>query len=117
MNLPHKAPLVFAKEVLEHNDKSVKIRCIFPILPTLAMFIEAAAQSSIGFNPEEDAKVGFLTMVSDLSLLKEIHGKVFDIVVVKDTEVGPYKKFSFYALDEVSQDKTVKGNFTVFIEA
>ena len=117
MNLPHRKPLIFAKEVLLKKNDTVQVRCEFPMIPTLAMFIEAAAQSSVAFNSNSHskAKIGFLTIANDVELLQKIKNLHFLFHLKKEVEVGSYIKFSF----EVYDDKKIKiasGKFTLLIQ-
>lgn len=118
MNLPHREPLIFAKEILLREDATVQVRCEFNRLPTLAMFIEAAAQSSAAFNSNGDNKMktGFLTMASDVKLLGKIETFHFLFHLRKEVEVGSYKKFSFDVYEYNKHLKIVSGNFTLLIE-
>ncbi len=118
MNLPHGEALLFAKEVLLKQGDTVKVRCEFSVLPTLAMFVEAAAQSSAAFNSDSDskAKIGFLTMSNDVELLGKIETLHFLFLLKKEVEVGPYKKFSFEAYANNMHIKIVTGNFTLLIQ-
>lgn len=113
MNLPHKEPLLFAKEILSRSDEKAEVLCLFPILPTLPMFIEAAAQSSAAFNVEGEAKVGFLTMATNIESLSTIDNLEYIFNVYPESEVGNYKKFFFVAIDRNTQLKSVHGNFTL----
>jgi len=114
MNLPHLEPLLFAKEILQVDDSKAEVLCEFSTIPTLSMFIEAAAQSSAAFNnQEEDPKIGFLTTVKSLKLLEEPEetSYFFHLNIVAD--MGNIKQFNFIA---VSKDiTTVKGTFTIFV--
>ncbi len=113
MNLPHQEPLLFAKEILLRSDEKVEVLCIFPIVPTLSMFIEAAAQSSAAFNVNGEAKVGFLTMATDIESLSPIDNLEYIFNVYPESEVGSYKKFFFVAIDKNTHQKSVHGNFTL----
>jgi len=117
MKLPHGEALIFAKEVLLREDDSVHVKCEFPMLPTLTMFIEAAAQCSAAFNSnvDTDAKMGFLTMANNVELLREIETLHFLFHIKKEVEVGSYKKFSFEAYDN-KHANTVHGKFTLLIQ-
>ena len=118
MNLPHREPLIFAKEVLLKQGNTVKVKCEFPTLPTLAMFVEAAAQSCAAFNFDSHSKeiIGFLTMANDVELLRKIETLHFLFLLKKEVEVGPYKKFSFEAYANNMHIKIVTGNFTLLIQ-
>jgi hypothetical protein len=113
VNLPHKEPLLFAKEILLKSDEKVEVLCIFPMVPTLPMFIEAAAQSSAAFNVDMEAKVGFLTMATDIEFLSSIDNLEYIFNIFPESEVGSYKKFFFVAIDRHTQEKSVQGNFTL----
>ena len=73
MNLPHLAPILFAKEVLESNEKEVLVQCSFPYSPSLVMLCEAAAQRSAAFieKKQEDPQIGYLVSLKDISQIKE----------------------------------------------
>ncbi|MBN1839276.1 MAG: hypothetical protein JW802_04440 [Campylobacterales bacterium] len=68
MNLPHLAPIRFAKEILECTENRAKVLCEFPFSPTLAMIVEAAAQSFGAFGADETPRMGFLVLMKDISL-------------------------------------------------
>lgn len=118
MNLPHCEPLIFAKEILFKNNDSVKVRCEFNTFPTLAMFIEAAAQSSVAFASDSDTmtKIAFLTIVNDVKLIEKVKNIHFFFIIKKEVEVGQYKKFFFDAYDPNTNLKIVTGKFTLFIQ-
>ncbi|ACZ13133.1 hypothetical protein [Sulfurospirillum deleyianum] len=68
MNLPHLAPICFAKEVLERTENGAKVLCEFPFAPTLAMMVEAAAQSFGAFGEDEKPRMGFLVLMKEITL-------------------------------------------------
>jgi hypothetical protein len=57
IKLPHLAPVRFAQEVLLKEEKLARVSLSFGMLPSLAMMVEAAAQSSAAFrvNDRENA--------------------------------------------------------------
>jgi len=57
IKLPHLAPLRFAQEILVKKEKMARVSLEFGMLPSLAMMVEAAAQSSAAFriNDKENA--------------------------------------------------------------
>ena len=118
MNLPHREPLIFAKEVLLKKNDTVQVRCEFPMLPTLAMFIEAAAQSSAAFHPDSDSKekIGFLTLANNVELLHKTENLHFLFHLKKEAEVGSYKKFSFEVYDPRQNLMVVHGKFTLMLQ-
>ncbi len=80
IKLPHLTPIKFAQYVLHKSDKQAKVSLLFPQIPSLAMLIEAAAQSSAAFrvNDKEDAYlvslkgVKLLQDATDIELVAEI---------------------------------------------
>ncbi len=116
MNLPHQEPLLFAREILLKSDEKVEVLCIFPIVPTLPMFIEAAAQSSIAFDQDDQIKIGFLTTVKEVMLLCDIEEKVYLFKLKKESDLMNYKQFLFEAYSKEKRIKTVSGHFTIVIE-
>ncbi len=113
MKLPHREPLVYAKEVLTKNSDMVEVLCRFDTIPTLPMFVEAAAQSSSAFNLDGQAKIGFLTMAKDVKLLNSIKKKSYVIKVEIKVEINNIKQFYF---EVFSNKKYVSGYFTLIIQ-
>lgn len=68
MKLPHLPPVRFAQHVIELEDDNAKVDCKFPSLPSLPMFIEAAAQSSAAFSKGAQPLMGFLATCKDVKL-------------------------------------------------
>jgi len=116
MHLPHGKFLLFAKECIERKDDYVVVHCIFPTMPTLSMFLEAAAQSTAGFKYEEKVKMGFLTMGKDIKVLNNINTKEYFFHLYKDVHIASYHQFHFEAFTKESEIKTVSGAFTLQIE-
>jgi len=80
------------------------------------MFIEAAAQSSIGFADENSIQIGFITMAKEVRLLEEIEGKEYLFKIKKEVEMNEYKQYSFEAITTNTKILTVSGNFTLLIK-
>ena len=117
MNLPHQEPLVFAKKVLKANKEEVEVLCLFKETPTLAMFIEASAQSSVAFNEENAPSIGFISIVKNIELKEKIIELEYRIQVKKEAEIGAYKQFYFEAYALKSQVKSVTGFFTLVMQS
>ena len=94
----------------------VEVRCDFGQIPTLAMFIEAAAQSSAAFDLDKQVKMGFLTMAKEIKLLDKLKSSHYIIRLKKEAELNQYKQFSFEALEELSNVKCVSGYFTLITQ-
>lgn len=104
--------------MIAKEDNIVDVLCTFSDTPTLAMFIEAAAQASSAFDLNNDtkAKIGFLTIAKDVKLLNDIKEKSYVIKVEIKIAVNNIKQFSFEALEEFSNIKCVSGYFTLIIQ-
>ena len=116
MTLPHGALLVFAKKVFVCTEDYVVVECVFPCVPTLAMFLEAAAQCTSGFNTKEDVKMGFLTMGKDVKRLDDIVKTQYQFKVYKNVHIAQYHQFDFEALCKETGLKVVSGSFTLQIK-
>ena len=114
MKLPHLAPLIFAKDVLSLEDKKAKVLCEFSDLPSLSMFIEAAAQASAAF--ENTEKIGFVTKVKNVELLNKICGNRYIIEINMEVEIGNIIQFFFIARDEEHNIETASGTITLLIQ-
>ncbi|MCF6245387.1 MAG: hypothetical protein L3J43_10160 [Sulfurovum sp.] len=116
MNLPHGEYLLFAKELVEQKEAYVVVDCIFPMRPTLSMFLEAAAQCTAGFTSEVDVKMGVLTIGKDIKILNNIIRQEYLLKVAKDVHIDRYHQFYFEALDKETGLKIVSGSLTLQIE-
>ncbi len=94
----------------------MEVRCQFDSIPTLAMFIEAAAQSSSAFDIENQAKIGFLAIAKDIKLLEKLKDKMYILRLKKEAEINQYKQFSFEAYSKSNNLKVVSGSFTLVIQ-
>lgn len=96
MNLPHEKPIRFANKILTSSEKKIRVSCIFPFVPTLAMACEAAAQSSAGFAEENTAvKMGFLVSLKDIVLEKEMDFLEAVVEIEKTFDFGSMSEYSF----------------------
>ncbi len=65
MRLPHKEPLIFAKNAVQSDAQSATVEIEFGCLPTLAMMIEAAAQAFAYIQLQSCGSFGVVTMVKN----------------------------------------------------
>lgn len=107
MNLPHLAPVLFARKVLKRERNYLYVECHFPCLPTLAMLLEAAAQSSAGFEQDKQ-KEALLVAANNLIIYAKCDEKYAVIELKKEMEAFSMKKFSFKVKDKAS------GEFTIY---
>lgn len=116
MNLPHGEALRFAKEVIRRDMDTATVLCEFREIPTLPMFIEAAAQSSAAFAPSapsDEVLIGFLVMSREVKLLAPLQEKCYHFKITREVEIGTMKKFFFEAFDKQESIKYVSGSLTI----
>ncbi|MGD9553739.1 MAG: hypothetical protein AB7V28_04995 [Arcobacteraceae bacterium] len=94
MNLPHLPPILFAQKALEITPKTAKVSLLFPFLPTLGMFVEAAAQSSSVFAVNASQK-GFIVSLKEIQLLKKSTQLEMTAYLTIETRVGEFMEISF----------------------
>lgn len=116
MKLPHLEPLIFAKEILYIDDKKAKILCEFKQLPSIGIFVEAAAQSSASFFQESGFKIGYLASASNIELLGEIEDLKYIVTLEHLLSFDNLNKYSFTISNIQNTKDIVLGEFTVFIE-
>ncbi len=113
MNLPHGEELRFAKEVIKREISSATVLCEFKEIPTLPMFVEAAAQSTAAFAPSDKTLIGFLVMSREVKLLAPIQEKHYHFKITREAEIGTMKKFFFEAFNQQESIKYVSGSLTI----
>lgn len=117
MNLPHLSPILFAKEVLSCVEKKAMVRCVFPFLPTLPMFVEAAAQATSAFSTPDTPTKGFLVLMKDVSLY--VKTDALDCVIVLDVHrsLGNTSEFYFEVFnDENLGTQIASGSLMIVLE-
>ena len=104
--------------MIKKQDNIVDVLCTFKDIPTLAMFVEAAAQASSAFDIDNDMKpkIGFLVSSKDVKLLDELNKKSYVIKVEIEAEINTIKQFYFEVFEEFSDVKCVLGHFTIIIQ-
>jgi len=116
VKLPHQDPLVFAKEILVLNKKEASVHCSFKETPSLAVFIEAAAQSSAAFFQEGDYKLGFLANAKNIKWLNTTEDKEFIIHLTLNLTFETMSNYSFIVCSIDKKTKVCSGEFTVSIQ-
>lgn len=94
LNLPHQDPIRFAKYIISKDETSALVRVEFTSLPSLAMLVEAAAQSSGAFSEAEE-KMGFLVTLKNVKLLQKAEALEYDIRVTYQHSLDALTYFSF----------------------
>ncbi|MFK5882250.1 MAG: hypothetical protein QM482_08535 [Sulfurospirillum sp.] len=111
-SIPHLAPVRFVKSLLNADEKSASVKIAFEKIPTLPMFIEAAAQSSSGIDDDEnDGKMGFLVTLKNIKLLEIIDSREYIASIKLNQKIENFKSLSF----EIFKNDTViaKGTFSI----
>jgi len=81
LNLPHIAPIRFAKRILHKDAIKARVVVKFPQTPSLAMMIEAAAQSSAAFS-DGSKKDGYLVGMKNIKLLNGASKNSLEVEIV-----------------------------------
>ena len=116
INLPHKDPVKFAKYVISNNGDIAFVKVEFTTLPSLAMIIEASAQSTAGLSSSGKSQMGYLVSLKNIKLLKELTNLKYDVKIVKEHELGALTYFYFEVYEENKrEDSLVKGTFIIAI--
>jgi hypothetical protein len=116
VNLPHLAPLLFARKVIERGEGFAVVLCEFETLPSLPMFIEAAAQSAAAFDESEEISNGFLVAVKNAERRIDPSVNRYRVKVSKEVEVGAAKRFFFEVLGVSDETTYASGSITMVIE-
>ena len=98
LNLPHKDPIKFAKYVVSSEGDTNRVRIKFDTIPSLAMLVEASAQSSASFG-EGNTKMGYLVTLKNIKLLATPQSLEYDVEVTSGHSVDALTYFSFEVLD------------------
>ncbi|MCF6172176.1 MAG: hypothetical protein L3J44_00055 [Campylobacteraceae bacterium] len=112
--IPHLPPVRFVKSLLYSDKTTASVKIAFEEIPTLAMLIESAAQSSSGIkNSDNVAKMGFLISLKNVKLLKEIYSLQYIVNIKLMHKVDSFKSLSFVILQE--NDTVATGSFSIVI--
>lgn len=110
LNLPHIEPIRFAKSVLTKDDTTAKVLVEFPQIPTLAMMIEAAAQSTAAFSDGTN-KGGYLVGMKNIKLINKASMSYAEVKVILKHSLENMTLIEF----EVEQENLLlcKGSLTI----
>lgn len=113
LNLPHREPIRFAKHIISKVSNRARVEIGFDEIPSLAMLIEAAAQSSAAIG-ESDATMGFLVSLKNVKLLTPPTKKILEVEVVNEHNMGNMKMMNFNIFEDETKIST--GSFMIAIE-
>ncbi len=114
VQLPHLAPLKFVKEILSCDENEARVVVEFDEIPSLAMLIESAAQSSSALEQTREIKNAFLVSMKNVKLLHEPLVKIFEVSVKNKHSLENMKLIDF---DVFEGEKIIaNGSLTLAIE-
>lgn len=115
MNLLHLEPLRFAKEIITLDLEKAKVRCFFPYVPTLAMIIEASAQSSAAFSQGATLRAGFLVLAKDVELLQSPKERSFVACIEQNSSFENKREFFFEFFNDSEDTLIASGTFIIML--
>jgi len=110
LNLPHQEPIRFAKHIISKYDNIALVRIVFDNKPSLAMLVEAVAQSSAAFG-DGDTKMGYLVTIKNIVLLQEANSLEYDAKISSAHQIDQLSYFEFEVLDK--EELIAKGEFII----
>jgi hypothetical protein len=114
LHLPHLDPIRFAQDMISRDDTECVVSAKFPHLPSLAMIVEAAAQSSAAFSTEDEDPMAFLVMLKDIQLHQVPNHLSLRFELRVEQQLGTISYFSFSAFEDERQIAT--GAFSIAIQ-
>ncbi len=99
LNLPHLDPIKFAKYIISQDGDTYRVRIAFETIPSLAMLVEASAQSSAAFGAGE-SKTGFLVTLKNIKMLEKPSSLEYDVEVTSEQQIDALTYFSFEVYDK-----------------
>jgi len=114
LNLAHQSPIKFAKYIISQDETSARVQVEFDLLPSLAMLIESAAQSSAAIGTNESSTMGFLVSLRNIKLLNPPIKNILEVKVKKEHSMENMQMMSF----DIFEDERVisSGSFMLMIE-
>ena len=110
LDLPHEEPIRFAKYIISKTSDKAIVQIKFSKIPSLAMMIEASAQSSSALG-ESGVKKGYLVSLKNVELLKKPTKDSFEVEIVNQNSLGNMKSIVFNVFE--NQKKIVTGFFVI----
>ena len=111
--LPHKKPIRFAQYTLSRQENIAIVRVEFNYIPSLAMIVESAAQSSAAFS-DNHGQIAFLISLKNIEQFQELEDLAYDVEVVFEQQVGDFKYFTFKM--EKQKNVLARGTFILAIQ-
>lgn len=112
--LPHKEPLIFIGELLEQNETEVTFETKFPLIPTLSMFCEAAAQGTSFFPLSPHCNIGVVSSFRNIKRIQKPVELHFHTTVTLKYSLNDAYLFEFQASSMGSNHTIATGEIAVF---
>lgn len=93
--LPHKEPLIYAKQAIKTDENGATVELEFSEPPTLAMHIEAAAQAFSFIDRQDSGTWGVVAMIKNSNLKSNEQDKEYTCKVSITQSIHPYYKVYF----------------------
>jgi uncharacterized protein YjaG (DUF416 family) len=114
--IPHQPPIRFAHSIIKANEQECFVNISFKSIPTLAMFLESAAQSSLAMLDDDSTmEVGFFVSLKNTKLLKEPTAKDYIAKVKLISNLDTFKNQKFEIFD-YENSLIATGNFSVMLQ-
>lgn len=112
--IPHLQPIRFVKKLIKATTQDASVIVEFQTIPTLGMFVEAAAQSASGImNSDIKGNSGFLITLKNIKLLQTPHKLKYHVDIVLEHKMQNFMFLNFNILD--SELPIVTGSLVVSI--
>lgn len=110
IKIPHLAPIKFAHSIVQKEDTFADVLVQFGQIPTLAMLVEAAAQSTAAFKVDE-SEHAFLVSLKDIKLIQEPTKTELLAHVIDEHRLDKMRYVRF----EIREDKVLIADGTLVI--
>lgn len=110
INLPHQEPVKFAKYIIKKELNSARVKVEFDEVPSLALLIEGAAQSSAALG-EAEARNAYLVSLKNIHLLRKAQLKSFEIEVNHECTLDNMNSVSFNVFE--NEQNIASGSFVI----
>lgn len=113
IDLPHLAPIKFAKRIYSKELNKARVGVEFDETPSLAMLVEAAAQSSSAIG-NDSVKNAYLVGLKNIKQLTPPTSSNLEIEVINNHSLENMKLISF----NIFQEKKIiaNGSFTIAVQ-
>lgn len=110
LSLPHKEPIRFAKYIISKESNMARVKVEFNKIPSLAMMIEAAAQSSSAIG-DDNTLMGFLVSLKNIKLLTVPTKTTLEVEILNEHNMEKMKMMNFNIFED--EIKISTGSFII----